>query len=271
MVKPGNAAKERWHGARGERAPLAILYLHGFSASPGEVGDLPEQMAQALGANLYMPLWPGHGEDAPKAMRGLTADALEASAWAALDHACAMGEAVAIVGCSLGATLGLRLAAARPADVVAVVAWSPGVQPAAPALLDRLCAMSEAWASDQEQSSAVRAYWSEAVHPDWFKALRETFRRCAAEPPWPQVKCPVFLGYYRGPDGREDPVASVPAMLAMFDALGSRAEQKRAHAFAADAHAIGSPHKTRLAGAVVAASVEFLREMLAGTSPRRST
>lgn len=43
-------------------------------------------------------------------------------AWAALDHACAMGEAVAIVGYSLGATLGLQLAAARPADVVAVVA-----------------------------------------------------------------------------------------------------------------------------------------------------
>lgn len=95
MVKPGNAAKERWQGPRGECTPLAILYLHGFSASPGEAGDLPEQMAQALGANLYMPLWPGHGEDAPDAIRGL-ADTLEASAWTAPDHACAMGKVVAI-------------------------------------------------------------------------------------------------------------------------------------------------------------------------------
>lgn len=96
MVKPGNAAKERWQGARGECTPLAILYLHGFSASTGEAGDLPGQMAKALGANLYMPLWPGHGEDAPDAIRGL-ADTQEASVRAALDHACVMRKVVVIV------------------------------------------------------------------------------------------------------------------------------------------------------------------------------
>lgn len=131
--------------------------------------------------------------------------------------------------------------------------------------------MREAWTSDQERSPAVRAYWSDAIHPDGFKALRETFHRCAASPLWPHVNCSVFLRYCRGLDGRGDPVASVPAMLAMFGALGNWTEQKRAQAFAAGAHATGSPHKTQLAGAVAAASVEFLREMLAGTNPRRST
>lgn len=261
-VKPGNEARTRWRRGAGVRGPVVLLYLHGFTAGPGEAGDLPEQMADALGANLHVHRWPGHGETAADAMRGLTLERLKASAEEALGRACAMGESVAIVGSSLGATLGLWLAATRPDDVAAVVAWSPGVQAADPALLDQFCLAQETLVDPRPRSVASQAYWSEAVHPDGFRALREMFRANAEAPPWPQVRCPVFLGYYRGPDGEEDRTASVPAMLAMFEALGTPPGRKRARAFATGAHVIGSPHKTPLAGTVAQASTDFLQEVL---------
>lgn len=125
-LKPGNAARCHWQHAADIRTPLALLYLHSFSASPGEAGALPEQMADALAANAYVHRWPGHGLSTADAMQGLTAAVLQTSALEALAQAQRMGERIAIIGSSMGATLGFWLAAQRPDAVAAVVAWSPG-------------------------------------------------------------------------------------------------------------------------------------------------
>ncbi len=52
---------------------------------------------------------------------------------------------------------------------------------------------------------------------------------------------------------------SVPAMLRMFDAPGTAPARKLAVAFDIGAHAIGSPHKTLLAGELAQTSIGFLR------------
>ncbi|MCL1501004.1 lysophospholipase [Xanthomonas nasturtii] len=266
-LKPGNAARCHWQHAAEIRTPLALLYLHGFSASPGEAGALPEQMADALAANGYVHRWPGHGLGAADAMQALTPAVLQASALEALAQAQRMGQRVAIVGSSMGATLGLWLAAQHPDAVAAVVAWSPGIQPADPALLDQVCAAQAPLTDPRPRTPATRAFWSETIHPDGFRALRSLFQAIADDPPWPRVRCPVFLGYYRADDGREDPTASVPAMLHMFAALGTAPAHTRAVAFDSGAHAIGSPHKTPLAGAVAQASIAFLQAQLGAALP----
>ncbi|AVQ08348.1 TPA: alpha/beta fold hydrolase [Xanthomonas vasicola pv. zeae] len=265
-LKPGNAARGHWQHAADIRTPLALLYLHGFSASPGEAGALPEQMADALAANAYVHRWPGHGLNSPNAMQGLTPAVLQASALEALAQAQRMGQRVVIIGSSMGATLGLWLAVQHPDAVAAVVAWSPGIQPADPALLDQVCAAQAPLTDPRPRTPAARAFWSETIHPDGFRALRSLFRIVATDPPWPRVRCPVLLGYYRATDGREDATASVPAMLEMFAALGTAPAHKRAIAFDSGAHAIGSPHKTPLAGTVAQASVAFLQAQL-GAAP----
>ncbi|MFC0153285.1 alpha/beta hydrolase [Xanthomonas dyei] len=258
-LKPGNAARMHWRGAAQTRTAVALLFLHGFSASPGEAGALPEQMADALGANGYVHRWPRHGGSAPDAMQGLTTAALQRSALEALAQARRMGERVAIVGSSMGGSLALWLAAQHPEQVAAVVAWSPGIQPVNADLLDRLCDADAPIADPYPRSAEELAYWSDTIHPDGFRTLRGVFREFAATPPWPQVRCPVLLGYYRAPNGDEDQIASVPAMLSMFEALGTPAPLKQAIAFDSGAHAIGSPHKTPLAEHVAQVSVEFLR------------
>lgn len=261
-VKPGNASRCYWQDGDHAPTPVAMLYLHGFTASPGEAAELPEIMADALNANLYVHRWPGHGTDEPTAMQGLTVETLQDSAAEALARACSMGDQVVIVGSSLGATLGLWLASQRPRDVAAVVAWSPGVQAAIPSLLEAACAEVEPITDPRPRTAAAQAFWSKTVHPDGYRALRTMFASFTVDPPWPQVRCPVFLGYYRAPAGDEDQTASVPAMLAMFDALGTPLENKHAIAFASGAHVIGSPHKSLVARQVADASIDFLRDQL---------
>ncbi|TIN41210.1 MAG: alpha/beta hydrolase, partial [Mesorhizobium sp.] len=44
------------------RTPLSIVYIHGFSASKGEVRPLPDEVAEGLDANLYYTRLTGHGQ-----------------------------------------------------------------------------------------------------------------------------------------------------------------------------------------------------------------
>lgn len=47
------------------KTPLAIIYLHGFSATKMEVRPVPDNIAKALGANLYFARLGGHGVGGP--------------------------------------------------------------------------------------------------------------------------------------------------------------------------------------------------------------
>ena len=56
-----------------------------------------------------------------------------------------------------------------------------------------------------------------------------------------KVKQPVFMGYYYKDEEHQDKVVSVPAMLAMFDELGTPADKKQKMAFPnAGEHVIAS-------------------------------
>ncbi|WP_245409842.1 alpha/beta hydrolase [Pararhizobium haloflavum] len=113
------------------RTALSIVYVHGFSASPGELRPLPDQVAAGLDANLFFTRLAGHGR---------SGDALgEASVnqWIndlaeAVEIGRRLGDRVVLVGTSTGASL-VTWGAAQPAlmaDVVGAVLISPnfGVQ-----------------------------------------------------------------------------------------------------------------------------------------------
>jgi len=122
-LRPGCEKQIVWADASALRTRYALLFIHGFSASPQEIRPLPDFVAQQLGANLYLTRLTGHGRDGP-AMGEATLAAWQEDVAEALDVAAELGEKVIIMGCSTGCTLA-TLALAKGADAQAVIHISP--------------------------------------------------------------------------------------------------------------------------------------------------
>lgn len=131
-VRPGNGKQIVWADpAAKAKTPLAIIYVHGFSASPGETRPLPDLVAGALGANLFFTRLTGHGRTGRAMLDG------SVHAWVndlaeALAIGRRLGDRVVIIATSTGATLA-TWAATQPElmqNVAGLVQISPnyGVQ-----------------------------------------------------------------------------------------------------------------------------------------------
>lgn len=86
------------------KTPYAVVYVHGFSASKGEVRPLPDRVAAALGANLYYTRLTGHGQDGA-AMATATVNAWINDLAEALAIGRAIGEKVVVISTSTGGGL----------------------------------------------------------------------------------------------------------------------------------------------------------------------
>ena len=138
-LRPGLAKEIVWaYPASRARTPLAIVYVHGFSASKGEIRPVPDIVAETLGANLFYTRLAGHGGDgaamAEASVNDWVNDFAEAMAIGRL-----LGEKVVVIATSTGASLA-TWAAAQPdlaRDLAGVVMISPnyGVQAAGAWLL----------------------------------------------------------------------------------------------------------------------------------------
>ncbi|RYH08900.1 carboxylesterase [Tropicimonas sp. IMCC6043] len=134
-LRPGGEKRILWSGAPGERTPLSIVYLHGFSASSEEIRPVPDEVAAALGSNLYFIRLAGHGRDGPAMAEPVAGDWIEDAA-EALAIGRRLGERVLVIATSTGGALA-AIVAADPVlsqDVAGVVLVSPNfdlVNPAA--------------------------------------------------------------------------------------------------------------------------------------------
>jgi hypothetical protein len=132
-VDPAVARRIVWHQpATRDTTPLAVVYLHGFSATHRETAPLAEQVASALGANLYLARLSGHGLDGA-ALGAARADDWIADADGAMAIGRRIGGRVVLIGVSTGATLALLLNA-RPQwreSIAATVLISPNLLPKA--------------------------------------------------------------------------------------------------------------------------------------------
>ncbi len=94
------------------RTPLAIVYVHGFSASKFEIRPVPDKVAKTLGANLFYTRLTGHGRDgAAMAEASVNAWVNDFAEAVAVGHA--IGEKVVVIGVSTGASIA-TWAAAQP-------------------------------------------------------------------------------------------------------------------------------------------------------------
>jgi pimeloyl-ACP methyl ester carboxylesterase len=112
-IREGCEKKIVWHGNQRQRRDLAIVYIHGFSASRMETWPLCDRLAEANGANLFYTRLTGHGQDGPAMAQATVADWLN-DGMEAVAIGRRLGRKIILVGTSTGATLAVCLAA-RPA------------------------------------------------------------------------------------------------------------------------------------------------------------
>ena len=156
-IRPGDAKRIVWAGVKGARTPLAIVYVHGFSASPAEIRPVAERVAQEAGANLFFARLAGHGRDGAAMAQASAEDWLYDMA-EAMAVGRRLGERVVVIGTSTGGTLA-ALAATDPAlngGLAGTVLISPnfGVHGVAQWMLD--APFIEAWAG--AVAGEVRAF-----------------------------------------------------------------------------------------------------------------
>lgn len=124
-LRDGAQKRVVWAGPAGQVTPLAVVYVHGFSAAAQEIQPVPQRVAQALGANLHFTRLTGHGRDGA-AMAEATPEAWMADYAEALAVGSALGRRVLVITTSTGGTLA-ALAATRGAwpDPAGIVFVSP--------------------------------------------------------------------------------------------------------------------------------------------------
>lgn len=109
------------------KAPVGVLIIHGFSATPESVAIL-EKPLQALGLPVSLPLLSGHGASSPEALRGVTFHDWIADACRAFQALAEKADKIIIVGHSMGGLIALRLAAQYAGTVDSLVLAAPALR-----------------------------------------------------------------------------------------------------------------------------------------------
>ena len=127
---PGTEKTIIWAGEPGQKTPLSIIYLHGFSATRQETAPLAEEVAAHLGANLYYNRFKGHGRSGEALAEATVNDWLN-DANEALEIGRRLGDKVIILATSTGGSAATWLVAQpENEDVHALVLISPNFEPA---------------------------------------------------------------------------------------------------------------------------------------------
>ena len=137
-ITPGTEKRIIWHGDKGIQTSIAIVVMHGFSASSEEIRPVPDLVAKELGANIYFMRFKGHGRDGEALAKTNAGEWLEDTA-EAMEIGRRIGKKIIVIGTSMGGTIATILAASTELneDVAGYVMVSPlyGVNnPAAPLL-----------------------------------------------------------------------------------------------------------------------------------------
>jgi len=135
-LRKGCEKKIVWFRGRRQRRELAIVYVHGFSASRMETWPLCDQLAAALGANLFYTRLTGHGQDGLSMASARVEDWL-ADGMQAIAVGRRLGEAVVLIGTSTGGTLVTWLAAqpSVAAPIHSLILLAPNFMPKNPLAL----------------------------------------------------------------------------------------------------------------------------------------
>jgi esterase/lipase len=133
QIIAGTQKRIVWHnGQTDQKTDWSLVYVHGFSASRQELAPVPQDIAKGLSANLFETRLTGHGLRRG-ALESATAEQWLDDAAEALSIGAQIGERVAVIGTSTGATLLLAMASHPLFErVQRIVLMSPNFAPSDP-------------------------------------------------------------------------------------------------------------------------------------------
>ncbi len=272
-LKPNNRARIVWaDSSKKEKTPYSFLYIHGFGASQMEGDPVHRKLAAYFNANLYLSRLPEHGIKRANAFEYLTPEKLVNGAREAYAISQQLGDSVIVIGTSMGGALSLILAEERP-EIKSVLLYSPCIA----IYQDRLDPLFQPWMKSlmkmtmtnengvlvQEREEEEGRYWAEAIHINGYSTLAIMLKSKMTPSTFSKIEQPLFMGYYYKDEAHQDNVVSVPAMLAMYENLGTPTNLKRKVAFEeAGDHVISSSIKTESWNEVLEESIQFLEEVV---------
>jgi pimeloyl-ACP methyl ester carboxylesterase len=185
------------------KTPIALVYIHGFSATKGEVRPVPDLVAKALGANLFLTRLHGHGQDGAAMASASVNDWVNDMAEAlAIGHR--LGEKVIVMGTSMGGGLA-TWAASDPtlsSQIDAMVLISPnyGVQASGSFLLtlpfgEQLANLIVGKERSFVPVNALHAKFWTPVYPTKSVLPMAALTKLAAAAPVEQIKQPALFIY----------------------------------------------------------------------------
>ncbi|WP_394975477.1 alpha/beta hydrolase [uncultured Croceitalea sp.] len=238
-IKPDNEARIIWFDSIAKKTAYSIVYLHGWSASQEEGDPIHIETAKRYGCNLYLPRLAGHGLYEDESMLNLTADQVINSAKEAIMVGKQLGDKVIIMSTSTGGTLALHLAGGDK-DIASLLLYSPNIE-----IFDgNAKLLAKPWGlelarivkdSDYHEFDVdiemKNKYWTTKYRLEALTHLQAMVDYTMVPETFKKVTQPTFLGYFYKNDSIQDNVVSVPAMLTMFDNLGTPIDKKRKVAF----------------------------------------
>lgn len=271
-VKPENEARIIWQNdSTKQKTEYAIVYLHGFSASQEEGDPVHTAIAKKFGCNLYLARLAEHGIDTSDAMQNLTAEKY----WESVKQAYAIGKQIGnkviVMGTSTGGSNALQLAANYP-EIASIILLSPNIAINDPNAwlannpwglqIARLVKGSD-YQITSDQRDIYKAHWYSKYRLEAVVNLQEYLETAMVPETFRKVKQPTLMLYYYKDEQHQDNVVKVPAMLKMFDELGTAVEQKRKVAMPNTGdHVLGSYIKSNDYQGVEVEITKFMTDVL---------
>ncbi|WP_339408897.1 alpha/beta hydrolase [Pseudomonas sp. EA_35y_Pfl2_R5] len=226
-ITPGAEKTIVWAHPDQRQTDVAIIYLHGYSATRQETAPLSDQLAQQLGANLFYTRLNGHGRSGAAMAEASVNDWLQDSQ-EALQIGQRLGKQVLVIGTSTGATLATWLALQGDSpQVLAYIMVSPNFAPKDPAatvltwpwathFVPLLLGPEHQWQPHNPQQAR---YWSHR-YPVQALLPMMALVKYVREQPLEQIKAPLLTIYSNG-----DQVVSAAAIETAFARFGSPHKQ----------------------------------------------
>ena len=232
-LKPDNKSRIVWADSVKQKTEYALVYLHGFSASPIEGDHAIFDFAEKYNMNLFAPLLAQHGIDDKESFKTLTPKMLMDDAKEAIAIGKLLGKKVILISCSTGGTLSIPLCAENPGMIDALAMFSPNF-----ALYDsKASILSGPWGlqlARKVQGSNYRQvqlppschpYWTMEYRIEGLIALQTLLDDTMKKEYFKKIDVPLLAAFYYQDQEHQDKTISVQAIKDNLSLIATPKEQ----------------------------------------------